>query len=65
MKKQVSEEVEEIQMQEIDFKTDANEIYVYEKEYYDWISASGECLSEYAPTKQDLKVIRKEYDKTD
>ena len=65
MKKQVSEEVEEIQEQEIDFKEEANEIFIYDKSFYDWVSAGGECLSEYVPTKQDFKVIRKDYAKTD
>ena len=65
MKKQVSEEVEEIQEQEIDFKEEAKEIYVWDKYFHDWVSAGGECLSEYVPTKQDLKVIRKDYAKTD
>lgn len=63
IKKQVSEEVEEIQQQEIDFKAPAKEIYVYEKDVYDWVSSSGECLSEYIPTAKDLRVINEEYKK--
>lgn len=63
IKKQVSEEVEEIQQQEIDFKAPAKEIYVYEKDVYDWVSSSGECLSEYIPTANDLRVINEEYKK--
>ncbi len=63
IKKQVSEEVEDIQEQEIDFKPPAKEIYVYEKDVYDWVSSSGECLSEYIPTAKDLRVINEEYKK--
>ena len=63
IKKQVSEEVEDIQEQEIDFKAPAIEIYTYEKDVYDWVSSSGECLSEYIPTAEDLRVINQEYKK--
>ncbi len=60
----VSEEVEEIQSQEIDFKEPTIEIYAYEQEHYDWISASAEILSGYEPTKEDLKILNQEYKQT-
>jgi plasmid rolling circle replication initiator protein Rep len=63
IKKDVSEDIEEIQSQEMDFKPPMNEVWVYEKEVFDWVSAQGETLTEYEPTKEDLKVINKDYDK--
>jgi len=61
IKKDVSEDVEEIQAQEIDFKPPRNEIYDYETNAYDWTTADGELLSEYTPTREDLKMIKQEY----
>lgn len=62
IKKDVSEDIDEIQGQEISHKPPMNEIWVYEKEAFDWITADGETLSEYEPTKEDYKIINKEYD---
>ena len=59
IKKKVSEEVEEIEIQEIDFKAPTKEIYVYHSDSYDWVSSCGECLSEYKPTDKDLIVIKR------
>jgi len=61
IKKDVSEDIDEIQGQEIDFKPPQNQIWGYEKDVYDWVTADGELLSEYTPTKQDLKMIKQEY----
>lgn len=61
IKKDVSEEIEEIQKQEADFVEFENEIYLYEKNTYDWISGSGLLLSEYEPTKEELEFINGEY----
>ena len=61
IKKVVSEDIEEIRSQEIDFKEPQIEIWKYEKEYFDWVSPHGETLTEYNPTKEDLKVIKQDY----
>lgn len=61
IKKYVSEDIEEIQGQEIDFISPRNEIWGYECSVKDWSTADGELLSEYTPTKEDLKIINKDY----
>lgn len=61
IKKDVSEDIEDIQSQEVTFILPANEIWGYEKSIYDWVTADGELLSEYTPTKKDLKVINQDY----
>jgi len=61
IKKDVSEDIDEIQSQEIDFKPPADDIWVYETDAHDWVTADGELLSEYAPTEKDLKVIEQKY----
>ncbi len=61
IKKDVSEEVEEIQKQEADFVEYEKEIYGYDKETFDWVSGNGVLLSEYEPTKKELKFINGEY----
>ncbi len=61
IKKDVSEEVEEIQKQEADFVEYETEIYGYDKETFDWVSGNGVLLSEYEPTKKELKFINGEY----
>lgn len=63
IKKVVSEEIEEIQSQEIDFKEPQVEIWQYEKGAHDWVSSQGETLTEYRPTKEDYKVINQDYKK--
>ena len=64
IKKIVSEDIEEIQSQEITFKEPQNQIWVFDKGSFDWSSADGELFSGYEPTKEDFKVINQEY-KTD
>ena len=61
IKKTVSEDIEEIQAQEIDFKEPQVEIWQYERKYFDWVSSQGETLTEYKPTKEDYKVIKQDY----
>lgn len=61
IKKDVSEDVQEIQSQEMDFLPNMIEIYSYEKDVYDWVSASGMLLSEYEPTKEDMEIIKGNY----
>lgn len=61
IKKEVSEDIEEIQAQTIDWIEPQNEVFVYEKEVFDWVSSAGEVLSDYQPTKEDYKVINQEY----
>jgi len=61
IKKVVSEDIEEIQAQTIDWIAPQNEVFVYEKEVFDWVSGQGEILSDYKPTKEDYKVINQEY----
>jgi len=64
IKKDVSEDIEEIQSQEIEFKPPQEQIWGYEADAYDWVSADGELFSEYSPTVKDLSVINKVYDST-
>jgi len=61
IKKDVSEDIEEIEKQEANFLQDDIEIYSWEKNSYDWVSASGVLLSEYEPTKKELEFIKGEY----
>lgn len=61
IKKDVSEDIEEIQAQTIDWIPPQNEVFVYIREAFDWVSGSGEVLSNYEPTKEDLQVINQEY----
>ena len=61
IKKYVTEDIEDIQGQDIDFKPAQNQIWGYEKEVFDWVTADGELLSEYSPTREELKLINQEY----
>lgn len=61
IKRDVSEDVDEIEKQEADFIEDDIEIYGWDKNNYDWISANGVMLSEYEPTKKDLEFINGDY----
>lgn len=61
--KTVSEDVDEIQSQEIEFKEPQEQIWGFESDAFDWVSPDGELLSEYSPTDKDLRVINKVYDK--
>lgn len=61
IKKDVSEDIDEIQSQEIDFKPPSDDIWVYETDAHDWVTADGELLSEYTPTEKDFKVIEQKY----
>jgi hypothetical protein len=63
IKKYVSEDIEEIQSQEIEFKAPQKEIFVWEYKHFDWVSAEYELFSEYTPTKEDRKVINQDYKK--
>lgn len=63
IKKYVSEDVDEIQSQEIEFKEPQEQIWVFESSAYDWVTSMGELLSEYKPNAKDLSVINKHYDK--
>ena len=53
--------IDEIEIQEADFLEDDIEIYTYDKEHFDWVSANGLLLSEYEPTKEELSFINGEY----
>lgn len=64
IKKDVSEDIEELLSQEINFKPPQTEIYTYIPQAYDWVSAYGETFSEYNPTKEDRKVINQDYAKS-
>jgi plasmid rolling circle replication initiator protein Rep len=61
IRKDVSEDVDEIQSQEVDFKPPSNEIWVYETDVYDWVTHDGELLCEYSPSDKDLNVIQQKY----
>jgi plasmid rolling circle replication initiator protein Rep len=57
IKKNISEDIEEIIAQEIDFKADELEIYVWERETLDWVSGHAELLTEYVPNERDQKLL--------
>jgi plasmid rolling circle replication initiator protein Rep len=59
IKKEVSEDIEEIQSQEIDFKPFQIESWIYEPESFDWVSADGETFTDYTPTDDELKYLDK------
>lgn len=61
IKKDVNEDIEDIQKQEADFVDSDIEIYSWNKETFDWVSGSGVLLSEYEPTQKELKFINGEY----
>lgn len=61
IRKHVSEDIEEIQAQEVDFKPPANQIWGFETDAFDWCTADGELLSEYVPSAKDLNVIEQKY----
>lgn len=61
LRKFVSEEIEEIQGQRITIKPPQTEIWCYDRDAYDWVSADGEILSEYSPSIKDLEVINQSY----
>lgn len=63
IKKIVSEDVEEISSQEIDFKEPRTGIWKYERDVFDWVESDGEMLSEYKPTEEDMKIIDNHYKK--
>ena len=59
IKKQVSEDVEEIEVQKIDFKGFQTEIWVWEQTAFDWVSCHGETLTEYEPSKEFTTYLNK------
>lgn len=57
--RKVSEEIEELEKQDADFLESRTEIWTYQKEVFDWVSADGELLSEFQPSKEFLNLIDK------
>jgi len=57
----VTEEIDEMALnsEELIFKESAVEIWGFEKDANDWISAVGETFSDYVPTEKDNKYIDK------
>ena len=61
IKKEVSEDIDEIESQNIDWIPPQIENFTYLSGAFDWVSHSGEVLSNYEPTKEDLEVINEGY----
>ena len=61
IKKDVCEDIEEIEKQEANFLESREARYVYHNASHDWICEYGVLLSEYEPTKEELKFINGEY----
>jgi plasmid rolling circle replication initiator protein Rep len=57
LKKIVSEEIDDQQGQEQSFLPPQNEIFVWEQEAMDWISASGEIVADFTPTDRHKDYI--------
>lgn len=55
--KKVSEDVDELESQEVDFIDNRTETYYYENDFHDWVSDQGELLTEYQPTEETLELI--------
>lgn len=56
--KKVTEDVEDIQAEDIDFKPEQNTLWQWNDNYFDWISEDGETLSGYIPSKKTLELIQ-------
>ena len=56
--KKVTEDVEDIQAEDIDFKPNQNILWQWNDDYYDWISEDGEVLSGYIPSKETIELIK-------
>lgn len=61
IKKDVSEDIEDIISQVVDFVEPRNDIWQYEDYAFDWTVIDGELLSEYTPTKEDNRILNQEY----
>ena len=62
IKKDVSEDITDLIGQEIDFKDNQSEIWVWDKNFYDWVSSQGETWCDYKPsliTQELINNIRK------
>lgn len=59
IKKDVSEDIDEIQTQKIDFKEPRSEKWEWVDACYDWVNADGETLSDYTPSDKTIKFIDK------
>lgn len=56
--KKVTEDVEDIQAEDIDFKPEQNTLWQWNDNYFDWISEDGEVLSGYIPSKETIELIQ-------
>jgi len=56
--RKVSEDVDQISSQEIDFKESRVEVWVWERQVHDWVSPDGELFSDFKPNDVDLNLIK-------
>lgn len=57
--KEVTEELEDLICKNITFKDAQSEIWKWEHESFDWVNGSGECFSEYEPTKEEVEYLER------
>lgn len=57
--KKVSEEVENITAEEIDFQPEQIEVWVYQNKKFDWVNGRGQSFSGYKPNEDFKKLISK------
>lgn len=48
---------DDLETQRIDHKLSSSEIYVWDKDMYDWISPSGETFADYTPNEKDKSIL--------
>jgi plasmid rolling circle replication initiator protein Rep len=63
--KSIDDEFKDMEIESIDHKRKVSEIYVWEKNQYDWISSSGEVFADYNPTNKDKLILGKKYHSND
>ena len=57
IKKEVSEDIEDLIGQNIDFKDNQSEIWVWEKDIFDWVSSQGETWCNFIPSLTTTELI--------
>lgn len=57
--KRVSEEVENLIAEDIDFHPEQSEVWVYQNNKFDWVNGRGQTFSGYKPEQDFIKLIRK------
>lgn len=59
IKKDVSEEIEGLMTEEIDFKENQETVWKWVQSVYDWVSPDGEFFSEYEPTRKEKRLYKR------